>query len=101
MGHAKHIPPHTFDALYRFYRFGHQPGDFLHDLVSGRTYLAACRADSLNHQYFADIVIFIHQFADNLKRDDPMFDFKWESWRSRFSPDATEIAFSEEHGNEA
>jgi hypothetical protein len=22
-----------------------------------------------------------------------MFNFKWETWRSRFSPDATEISF--------
>lgn len=100
MGLPKHVPPHTFDALYRFYKFGHMPGDFLHDLISGRTYLAACRSDSANHQYFADIVIFINQFADQLPRDNDMFDFKWETWRSRFSPDATEISFHQEDSDD-
>lgn len=100
MGQIRHIPPHTFDALYRFYKFGHHPGDFLGDLLRGRTYESACRADSDNHQHFADIVIFIHQFADKVDRRQSMFDFKWETWRSRFSPDATEIHFSETSNEE-
>jgi hypothetical protein len=93
MGLPKHIPPHTFDALYRFYKFGHQPGDFLGDLLAGDIYFAACRADAQNHQYFADIIIFINQYASQVSKDNDMFNFKWETWRSRFSPDATEISF--------
>lgn len=93
MGQIRHIPPHTFDCLYRFYKYGHHPGDFLGDLIKGRTFESACRADPTNHQYFADIVIFIHQFADKMPASDDMFNFKWETWRSRFSPEATEISF--------
>jgi hypothetical protein len=94
MSLIRHIPPHTFDALYRFYKFSHTPGDFLHDILCGRIYEAACRADALNRQYFVDIVLFIHEYADRTHRDSELFDFKWETWRSRFSPDATEINFN-------
>jgi hypothetical protein len=94
MGQIRHIPPHTFDVLYRFYKFNHQPGDFLGDMIRGRLFESACRADPANHQYFADILLFIHQYADKVQPDSEMFDLKWESWRTRFSPDATEIDFN-------
>jgi hypothetical protein len=93
MGTIKHIPPHTFDALYRFYKHSHKPSDFLNDMIRGRLFESACRADDLNHKHFADILIFIHQLADKLPATSEVFDMKWEAWRVRFSPDATEIHF--------
>lgn len=88
------IPPHIFDALHRYYKFGHQPGSCLRDLLEGRMYESALRADSETRSRFADIIIFVHEFADRVKPDEELFNFKWETWRCKFSPDATEINFN-------
>jgi hypothetical protein len=94
MGMLKHVPPHTFDALTASTSSGTCPATSCTTSSPAAPTSPRAAADSANHQHFADIVIFIHQFADKLHRDDDMFNFKWETWRSRFSPDATEISFS-------
>jgi len=94
MGQIRHIPPETFDALYRFYKSNRRPPGFLWEIVCGRMYEAAKSADPTNHQYLADIVLFMHDHADRVPVTNELFDFKWESWRVRFSPDATEIQFN-------
>ena len=88
------VPPHIFDALYRFYKSGLKPGACLMHLVAGRPYESAKIADPETKRCFADIIIFIHEHADNLPFDHELFDLKWEAWRIRFSPDASEISFN-------
>ena len=87
------IPPHAFDALYRFYKSGHRPGECLMNMLSGRMYEAAKIADPEVRAYFPDIILFIHEHADNLPSNHELFDMRWEAWRIRYSKDATEIDF--------
>ena len=55
------IPPHAFDALYRFYKSGLRPGECLMNMLSGRMYEAAKIADPEVRAYFPDIILFIHE----------------------------------------
>jgi hypothetical protein len=87
------VPPHIFDALYRYYKFGHHPGSCIQDLIDNRPYQAATRADDLTKRHFADIIIFINDFARTISPDSHVFNMMWERWRCKFSPDATEIDF--------
>ena len=90
---VERIPPHVFDALYRFYKTGLRPGQCLGDIVNGRMYEAAKTADPDTKKHFADIILFITEYADTINHTHEMFDMRWEAWRIRFSKDATEIDF--------
>jgi hypothetical protein len=88
-----HVPPHIFDALYRYYKFGHHPGDCLNDMIHNRPYTAALRADALTKKHFADIFLFINEHARGVPASSEVFNLRWETWRCKFSPDAQEIDF--------
>lgn len=92
------IPSHTFDALYRYYRHSIPTGGFLAAVIKNDALEAARRADDKNRPALADIILF-NNTADTYRRDCiAMGDFtgvdlKWETWRLRYSPTATDIKF--------
>jgi len=92
------IPPHTFAALYRYYRHGIPTGGFLAAIIKNDGLDAARRADDKNRIALADIILFNDMAATYRKDCIAMADFtsadlKWETWRLRFSPEAEEVNF--------
>lgn len=93
---SRHIPSHTFEALYRYYRHGYNPGGFLSAVISDQAWLAAAQADHKNSQNLANIILFNREASEYSKnnkdeKDWSSFDMRWESWRIRYSPDAVAI----------
>jgi len=92
------IPPHTFAALYRYYRHGIPTGGFLAAIIKNDALDAARRADDKNRIALADIILF-NNMAETYRKDCiAMADFtgadlKWETWRLRFSPESEEVNF--------
>lgn len=92
------IPPHTFSALYRHFKFGIPPGGFLSAVLKNNALIAAASADQHNRLCLSDIILFTDQarnhHQDCAAADDfTGFDLKWETWRMRYSPEANEIEF--------
>jgi hypothetical protein len=89
------IPPATFNNLYHHYRTGAPPGGFLSAVLTDKAFLSAAQADPTNRLHLADIILFNHwaKKFGYLREimDKSAFDLKWEAWRIRFSPQATEI----------
>ena len=97
------IPPHTFGALYRWYRYGYQPGGFLSAVIKDEAWFSAAQADPINRPNLADIILFnrqASQFSADSKGDWESFNMKWEAWRIRYSPDATEIDIDREDNDD-
>ena len=91
------VPPHTFGALYRYYKHGYEPGGFLTYIIINDAWSAAAIADEDNFPNLASIILFngkASAFQEDCKtnKDFSGFDLKWEAWRIRFSPSAEEIA---------
>ena len=91
------VPPSVFDSLYRFYKHKIPTGDFLKAVIEDKGWEAASRADITNRTHLADILLFNGQarrFYMDCKNagDWSGFDLRWEAWRMRYSPEATEIA---------
>ena len=92
------IPPHTFDAMYRYYRHRIPTGGFLASVIRNDGLDAARRADSENRKALGDIILF-NEWASTYNKDCIAagdftgVDLKWETWRMRFSPEASEINF--------
>jgi hypothetical protein len=99
------IPPHTFDALYRYYRHRIPAGSFLAAVIRNDGLDAARRADSENLKALGDIILF-NDWAKNYNNtciangDFMGVDLKWETWRMRFSPEASEINFDRGDDND-
>jgi hypothetical protein len=92
------IPAHTFDALYRYYRHSIPTGGFLAAVIKNDGLEAARRADAMNAPALRDIILF--NYAAHAYRQDCIAakdftgcDLKWETWRTRYSPEATEIKY--------
>ena len=92
------IPPHTFDAMYRYYRHRIPTSSFLTAVIKNDALGAAHVADNENRKALGDIILFnswasTHQKACIVSGDFAGVDLKWEMWRLRFSPEASEITF--------
>tara|TARA_R110000868_G_scaffold231690_1_gene485086 strand:+ start:151 stop:465 length:315 start_codon:yes stop_codon:yes gene_type:complete len=99
------IPPHTFDALYRYYRHRIPTGGFLAAVIKNDGLEAARRADDKNRPALADILLFnnsAHAYQQDCINagDFSGCDLKWETWRLRYSPEATDIRFDLGDDNE-
>jgi hypothetical protein len=91
------VPPYVFESLYRYYRHGIPGGDFVMAVVNDKGWESAARADSVNRQHLADILLFNGQASRyhrecKLSNDMSGYDLRWEAWRNRYSPEAHEIA---------
>jgi hypothetical protein len=92
------IPPHTFDALHRYYRHSIPTGGFLAAVIKNDALEASRRADDKNRPALADIILFnyaAHAYLQDCiaSKDFSGCNLKWETWRIRYSPEATEIKY--------
>jgi hypothetical protein len=90
------VPPTAFSTLYRYYKYGYQPGGFLSAVISNDAWQAAALADPTNREALGSIILFNRYASDYQKEckrigSNEGFDIRWESWRVRFSPHADEI----------
>jgi hypothetical protein len=94
------IPPHTFDALYRYYRHSIPTGGFLAAVIKNDAINAARSADATNAPALRDIILFnykAHAYRQDCIADQDFVgvDFTWDKWRRLYSPSATPILYKE------